>query len=447
MKQPPCSPIKRSHFRAALVAAWGYTLFVSQGQAQSAEPPEPAGSGDVIEVDASVSNFDDGALGLTYRHVWPSKLQLGAAVRASRSREAFFAGYAVDDATNYAGEAQLLVPLHEQGPLLMQFRAGVGARLSTTSDDTLLERGAPGDQVTALTTHVGLRGTLRLGDAGRAHLGMSLPVSYQVDPEGNLDQVGTVLEGGGALRLSGQWWLTANLEVGGLFGSDGDAGKALTQGTLGVRTLLDGADPDLADGGAPRKSRGVSPFVHTGWRVGGQGGHLNHGPAVEVGVLLTPHLKLGIASHTRPGPLNPKTFTVTPSDGQTYKGQSQLTLKSDGAFVGLLVAPSVDLTDQLELEVPVSVGQAAYGFYLFGDDRKTPDGRRVSKWEDELQDGKDSGFALGVDAGVRLAQRIQPWMRVVVGAHYTQLFGYDAYASDDYSGPSGSIGLELGGFE
>jgi hypothetical protein len=136
------------------------------------------------------------------------------------------------------------------------------------------------------------------------------------------------------------------------------------------------------------------------------------------------------------------------ANGQTYKGQDTLALRSDGNFLGLLVAPILDLPrSRIQLEAPVAIGQGVYGFYLSGDDRVTPDGRRVSKWEDELQSGKDSGFAFGIDAGLRVGYKVAPWLRVVVGAHYTKLFGYEAFVTEDYSGPSASLGVELGAFE
>ncbi len=52
------------------------------------------------------------------------------------------------------------------------------------------------------------------------------------------------------------------------------------------------------------------------------------------------------------------------------------------------------------------VGYGGFGFYLHGDDRKTPDGRRVSEWEDELLDGRDADANnLVLDVGMRVAYR------------------------------------------
>lgn len=41
-------------------------------------------------------------------------------------------------------------------------------------------------------------------------------------------------------------------------------------------------------------------------------------------------------------------------------------------------------------------------FYLFGDNRITPDGRRVSEWENDLMGDNDAEFSLMYEGGVRL---------------------------------------------
>lgn len=169
-----------------------------------------------------------------------------------------------------------------------------------------------------------------------------------------------------------------------------------------ARAQLADAGPAPADDTPSEEPTTVSGFAGIDWRVTGQAEHLGHGPGFQTGVLLWQRLKVGLAGHARPGPINPQTFERQPADGQTYKGQSTVTLRSDGAFIGLLVAPVFPvLKDDIWLEVPLVLGQGAYGFYLTGSDRDTPDGRRVSDWENELLDGRDSAVALGIDAGVR----------------------------------------------
>jgi len=180
------------------------------------------------------------------------------------------------------------------------------------------------------------------------------------------------------------------------------------------------------------------------WRALALAGHVGHGPGGHVGVsLLNEHLGIGLVAFGRPGPINPKTFNVTPADGMTYRGQDELELRSDGAFVGIYIAPAFRLGRRVHVELPIAFGQAAFGFYLTGDDRKTPDGRRVREWENELLEGRDAGVALGLEGGVRVAVEVTPWFRPYAAVHYMHAFGFDTYVRSDYAGPSLALGVQL----
>lgn len=191
------------------------------------------------------------------------------------------------------------------------------------------------------------------------------------------------------------------------------------------------------------------PFVGLDWRVMGLADHLSHGPGFQVGALLFDHLKVGIAGFARPGPINPAEFDVQLNNGQSYRGKTTLNMRSDGSVVGITLAPRFRMPGAawLDVELPLLVGYGAFGFYLQGNDRDTPDGRRVSEWEDELLKGADSAAGLAVDAGLRLSvQTAQRWLRPYVGVHHTWLVGYDATLRDNYNGFSGVAGIEVGGF-
>lgn len=187
-------------------------------------------------------------------------------------------------------------------------------------------------------------------------------------------------------------------------------------------------------------------FVGADWRVMRIGGHVSHGPGFQAGLVLWRHLKVGLAGFARPGPLNPATFRVPTASGAPYRGRSTLELRSDGQFFGLLLAPTFDIGDVIALEAPITLGQAAFGFYLTGGDRDTPDGRRVSEWENELLDGRDAAIAFGVEAGLRVSFIAASWARPYVGAHYFGTVGYDAYVRDDYDGVTFAAGIQLGAF-
>ncbi|HJL06751.1 MAG TPA: hypothetical protein RMH85_11385 [Polyangiaceae bacterium LLY-WYZ-15_(1-7)] len=194
----------------------------------------------------------------------------------------------------------------------------------------------------------------------------------------------------------------------------------------------------------------AAPFVGLDWRVMRLAGHTSHGPGFQVGALLfRGHLKVRVAGFARPGPINPATFEHTLPDGETYRGQGTLALRSDGSVVGLLLAPRFEIPGArwMAVELPLLVGWGAFGFYLHDEDRETPDGRRVSEWENELLDGADSGAGLALDVGLRVSFRTPlPWLRPYVGVHHLWVVGYDATLRGSYDGFSGVAGIELGGF-
>ncbi len=206
-------------------------------------------------------------------------------------------------------------------------------------------------------------------------------------------------------------------------------------------------EPNAAPSSSMRQPK-VGAFVGVDWRVMGLGGHLSHGPGWQFGLSLWRHLSLGLAGFARPGPINPATFKVSLPDGQTYRGKETLQLRSDGSAIGGVVAPYHDFRRvPLSLEVPVLVGFAGFGFYLHGDDRKVPDDRRVSEWENELLGDKDSDASnLFIDTGIRLSwtPRTSPYVRPYFGVHYTWVVGFDTTVRGSYNGFSGVLGVKFG---
>lgn len=225
------------------------------------------------------------------------------------------------------------------------------------------------------------------------------------------------------------------------------AARAQEDGSAVDREPVAAEEPEPPGSEAPEPYRFFTgAFVGFDWRINRIGRHTSHGPGFQAGVMLWRHLRVGLAGFARPGPINPATFEVTPVDGQTYRGRPTVTLRSDGSFFGLMLAPTVDLGEVVALEAPITLGQAAFGFYLTGEDRDTPDGRRVSGWENDLLDGRDASIAFGWEAGLRVSFIATSWARPYVGAHYFGTVGYDAFVRDDYSGFSAAAGLQLGRF-
>jgi hypothetical protein len=135
-------------------------------------------------------------------------------------------------------------------------------------------------------------------------------------------------------------------------------------------------------------------------------------------------IKVGFLSYGRSGPINDATFPTTFYNNQTYKGKTSANLRADWGTFALMVAPTFKIK-KVEIDVPISFGGGAGGFYLHGDDRKTPDGDRVSVWEDKLFNGEDAALGALTEFGVRafFPTKIKG-LQFGAGVHYTMISGW-----------------------
>lgn len=145
-------------------------------------------------------------------------------------------------------------------------------------------------------------------------------------------------------------------------------------------------------------------------------------------------LKVGIISYGRPGPINSYTVDTKLSENQTYLGKSSVKLRADWGVIGAFIAPTFKFK-KFELDLPIGYGVGAGGFYLHGDDRKTPDGARVSVWEDKLFKGEDAAAGGWTEFGARVffPSKIKG-MSFGGGVHYTLISGWKTFAD-----PSGDF--------
>ncbi len=178
---------------------------------------------------------------------------------------------------------------------------------------------------------------------------------------------------------------------------------------------------------APEKSK-VGWFISP--EVGGilHSDHLGNTVGASFGVKLWQNrLKVGILGYGRSGPINPQEFTVETSTGESYRGSNVLRLRADHGAFGLMIAPSFSLR-KIHMDIPIVLGQLGAGFYLLGEDRNTPDGRRVSEWENQLMDGRDAGFANMLEVGVRAFVPLSnEHISLGAGLHYTMAPGWETY--------------------
>lgn len=223
----------------------------------------------------------------------------------------------------------------------------------------------------------------------------------------------------------------------------------LVVATIGSHAVAAAQQPSATVDPTPSSaSRRVGAFVDLEWRVMGLGGHVSHGPAFAAGATFFDGLlRVGLGGLARPGPWNPATFSAALEDGTTYRGQNVLSLRSDGMMMGLNVALAFEVprAPWLVIAFPLTIGYGGFGFYLHDDDRDTPDGRRVSEWEDQLFGGRDSHLGVVIDGGIRLLAVLPrtPWLRPYAGVNVTVVPGFDTIVTKNYSGFSGSLGVEI----
>ncbi|MEN0049041.1 MAG: hypothetical protein AAF806_18395 [Bacteroidota bacterium] len=161
---------------------------------------------------------------------------------------------------------------------------------------------------------------------------------------------------------------------------------------------------------------------------------------------------IGLRYYGRSGPINEHIeYPLELQNGQEYKGKSVVNLGADHGYLGLEGAYNLFLNNgKIQLRFPVSVGQLGAGFYLKGEDRITPDGRRVSEWEDDIQEGEDAGFGISTELGASIYfQPVEslPQLKLGTAIHFANTFGYRSFlGGDDYYNNKVrlSLGLNLG---
>ncbi len=432
--RPPRS--SRKHCSLTLAATVCVALLCSSAPARAEEGDTPRAPNVELRAQAGAGAFGGHSLaGL--RVAWPSRTALSLNATGAYGTW-FVGGKESDKATTAGGHLLLEIPLATDGRRHFSLRTSLGAR-------STLAAGLPSDPRSAvITSEVGLRATAEAGDRAEVYMGVGVPVALAVAPAVELEELGQWIELGTDLWVSRRVALSASARAGGNFGYDGDGPKTIVQGTLGVRVAFDDRP---APGAVNDRKSSVGLFVASEWRALGLASHLSHGPAFSAGVsLLGRHLKIGLVAVTRPGALNGETFPTDAVAGKTYRGKQRFDLRSDGGFVGLLVAPSFDLpfAPAVSIDLPFAVGQGAYGFYLPAKDRVTPDGRRVSEWENELFGGKDSSPAIGVEAGLKVGVKLPfaPFLSPYGALRYTWSIGFDTLVRQSYDGPSAALGLE-----
>lgn len=213
-------------------ASFGFAPTVRADTA-NVDAPGAADAGGGVDVALGalghVSNEGEGAQ-LDLRLRFAGGGQLGLDLGFGRAHQSWIAGFAADDARRTDLGLRFLAPLWEEGALRFSLGGRAGVRRLAGA-----ETNAEESRSWAVNLELAALAHARLHRAVTWRAVVLVPFSLEVAPEVVNDVTGALLTTGLALRLARGLQLTPDLDAGGVFGADGDAGKFLARATVGLR--------------------------------------------------------------------------------------------------------------------------------------------------------------------------------------------------------------------
>lgn len=222
-------PLVLTRLRRPILFSYAVAAFLRPGGALADEPGRASGEGTNLVLGSSVVGTTTGAgVKLDVRARFSGGLQLGAGASVSGHERAFMSGRVVRDAGSLGGTGILLVPLVLKGPLELDLRVQSGV---------LGFRGLGDTEASALrqVNELAMLAHVELGRSFLLRAGAVLGFELEVDPAFALADQSQLLTVGLGYSLSEHVLLHAGVSGGGTYGFDGDNGKFIFEGMLGVR--------------------------------------------------------------------------------------------------------------------------------------------------------------------------------------------------------------------
>lgn len=202
-------------------------------RARAPQTSGPRETAHALSLAARASNFEYGGRG-TYRFRFRSQTTAGISVEGGYGIGAFIAGYAVKRTAYFDARLPWLFPFLASDKFAMAFGLTPGLRRVRSFDPD----GAPHDTSWAVALDTAVWSYAHLHERVTVKLGVIVPVSLQVSPQIDNDKVGGLIVTGLIVPLTDRLQWFADAQAGGIFGSNGDAGKFLVRGTTGVRLTI-----------------------------------------------------------------------------------------------------------------------------------------------------------------------------------------------------------------
>jgi hypothetical protein len=137
----------------------------------------------------------------------------------------------------WAGDATLigLFPLLRATPLELDLRVGSGARYLRDVG----WQGTPHESAVRWSSEVAILAHVRLGERGLFRAGAIIGADLELDPTVQLADQAAMLTVGVGHAITPRVLLYGNVDAGGTYGFDGDNGKTILRGALGLRMTFD----------------------------------------------------------------------------------------------------------------------------------------------------------------------------------------------------------------
>lgn len=225
-------------FAACLLApgwVWAAEPTTSSDRSPAADEAESdAGDGlaHALSFAGRAGNSGYGGL-LGYRVRLRHGIGLGLELEGAYAPSTYIGGYPTEQNAVVHARLPLFFPVHRSRRLTVALSLAPGIRTTQSADPGFGARSG-----FAVTVDLGVWAYLRAHERLTLMLGVDNPVSIQVDPIVDVDKLGSLLAFGPVVPINDRLSWFATVEAGGLFGSDGDAGKFLLRGTTGLRVTF-----------------------------------------------------------------------------------------------------------------------------------------------------------------------------------------------------------------
>lgn len=163
---------------------------------------------------------------------------LGLGIAAAWRDVAYFGGRSAHGVATVEPSLLVLLPAARTGTLALDVRLGTGMRFARDVGDVTTQH----ERATRVVTELGLFGHLRVGPTLVLRAGALLVIEVEAAPTVALADMMQLVSLGVGIQVAPNALLYATAEAGGTYGFDGNNGKVVARGALGVRVPF-GGDP------------------------------------------------------------------------------------------------------------------------------------------------------------------------------------------------------------